>query len=455
MSGAGYEKIGKLHGKIYRGLRHLYPGGLETKKHLRELEKTQWLTADELEQWQFKKIKRMVTYAYENVPFYRERYESKDIHPEDIKSWKDFYALPFLTRQDINNNLEKLAAPQMKKKAFIETTSGSMGEPTRFYIDDSFWWWNAALEFRCRAWYGIEEGDRLAWIWGDKRDMLDWDWKSRLKASIMQQRFLNAYSMTEEKLRAYANMLVKWRPAIIRGYTSALELFARFIEAEGIRGIRPIIIETSAEKNADAQRELFEDIFGCDVVDCYAAREFGTIAYQCEEGGRHVCETRYPEIIVKDKPAQPGELGEVVVTSMTQFTMPFIRYKNGDMAIFDSKPCPCGRGMPVFQEIVGRIRDFLVSANGQFINGGYFIRYFRQKQEVQRFQAHQFDKNYIEIKLITNMPVTQTWLDNTKTDIQERFGEDTEIVIKLVDEIALGPSGKHHVVISDVKPDFL
>lgn len=455
MSGANDKRRGKVHAGLYRGFRYFYPGGLETQRHLRELKKTQWLSPAELEQWQLKRIQHMVTYAYDNVPFYRERYGREDIHPGDIKSLKDFRALPFLTRQDINNNLEKLVAPRRRNNAFIETTSGSVGEPTRFYIDDSFWWWNAALEFRCREWYGIKEGDRLAWIWGDKRDMLDWDWKSRLKASIMQQRFLNAYSLTKEKMRAFAEMLVKWQPTIIRAYTSALELFARFIEFEGIRGIRPRIIETSAEKNADAQRELFESVFGCDVVDCYAAREFGTIAYQCEKGGRHICETRYPEIIVKDKPAQPGELGGVVITSMTQFTMPFIRYKNGDMAIFDPEPCQCGRGMPVFEEIVGRIRDFLVTANGQFINGGYFIRYFRQKPEVLRFQVYQPNKAHIEIRLITNIPVAAEWLENTKSEIQERFGEGTEIVIKLVDEIELGPSGKHHVVISDIKPDFL
>jgi phenylacetate-CoA ligase len=455
MSGAHYKKNGRLHATLYRGLRYLYPGGLETQRHLRELKKTQWLSRDNLERWQLKRIQNMVKYAYENVPFYREKYHRENIRPEDIKSFEDFKALPFLTREDINNNLEKMVAPQLRKKAFIETTSGSVGEPTRFYIDDSFWWWNAAFEFRCREWYGIKEGDRLAWIWGDKRDMLDWDWKSRLKASVMQQRFLNAYSLTEEKMRAFAEMLVRWQPTIIRAYTSALELFAQFIESEGIHGIRPRIIETSAEKNVDVQRELFEKVFHCDVVDCYAAREFATIAYECEEGGRHVCETRYPEIIVKDKPAQPGGLGGVVITSLTQFAMPFIRYKNGDMAIFNKEFCPCGREMPVFQEIVGRIRDFLVTANGQFINGGYFVRYFRQKPEVLRFQAHQYNRHYIEIKLITNTPVTQVWIDNIKAEIQARFGEGTDIIIQLVDKIELGPSGKHHVVISDIKPDFL
>jgi phenylacetate-CoA ligase len=343
----------------------------------------------------------------------------------------------------------------MRKTAFLETTSGSMGEPTRFYLDDSFWWWNAAFEFRGREWHGVDEGDRLAWIWGDKRDMLDWDWKSRLKAKIMQQRYLNAYSMTEEKLRAFAEMLRKWRPTIIRAYTSALELFAGFIKSEGIDDIHPSLIETCGEKNADAQRELFEEVFGCTVVDCYAAREFATISYECEKGRRHVCETRYPEIIVKDKSAQPGELGGVVITSLTQFTMPFIRYKNGDMAIFDPEPCPCGRGMPVFHEIVGRIRDFLVTANGQFINGGYFIRYFRQKPEVSRYQVYQPNKEHIKIKIIAREPVTHAWADNTRSEIQSWFGEGTEISIKLVDKIELGPSGKHHIVISEIKPDFL
>lgn len=447
--------MGNIHAKVYRTLRYFWPGGFETQRHLGELKKMQWLSRDEIDHWQFDRIRHMVKYAYENVPFYRERYQREDIHPEDIKSLKDFQALPFLTKQDVNNNQERMVAPQMRKKAFINMTGGSTGESMRFYIDNSFWWWNAALEFRCREWYGVKEGDKLAWFWGDRRDMYDWNWRRRLKAFFTQQRYLNAFSLTEDKMKSFAEMLVRWRPTMMRAYGSVLVLFAQYIKTQGILDIRPKLIETTAEKITDSQRELFEEVFQCPVADCYTGREFGTIAYECKNGRLHVCETRYPEIIVKGKAAQPGEMGEVALTSLTQLTMPFIRYKNEDMAIIDPEPCPCGRGMPVFKEIVGRIMDFLVSADGQYISSAFLMSVFNTRPEVVRFQAYQPEKQQIDIRVVCNLPVSTVWLDEVKAEIQSRFGKATQVSIHIVDHIELTRAGKHRFIISDVKPDFL
>jgi len=447
--------MSNMHGWVYRNLRRLWPGGIETQKHLRELKKMQWLSHEEMEKWQLERIQHIVKYAYENIPFYRERYGREDIHPEDIRSFKDFQALPFLTKQDVNSNRESMVAPQMRKKAFINMTGGSTGESMRFYIDNSFWWWNQALEYRCRGWYGVKEGDKLAWCWGDSRDMYDWNWKRRLKAFITQQKYLNAYSLTEEKMRAFAEMLVEWRPIMVRAYVSALELFARYLKDRGIFDIRPKLIETTAEIITVYQRELFEEVFGCPVADCYTGREFGTIAYECEQGRLHVCETRFPEIIVKGRAARPGELGEVALTSLSQYTMPFIRYKNDDMAILDPEPCPCGRGTPVYKEIVGRIFDFLVSTEGKYIHSAYLMLVFNTKPEVVRFQAYQPDKRHLDIQVVCKEKVTEAWKDEVIAEIQSNFGKDIRVAIDIVDHIELTRAGKHRFVISDVKPDFL
>jgi phenylacetate-CoA ligase len=191
------------------------------------------------------------------------------------------------------------------------------------------------------------------------------------------------------------------------------------------------------------------------VADCYAGREFGTIAYECEKGRVHVCETRFPEIIVKGNAANPGEMGEVALTSLSQYTMPFIRYKNDDMAIMDPEPCPCGRGLPVFKEIVGRIMDFLVSTEGKYIHSGYLMLVFNTRPEVVRFQAYQRNKRHLDIQLVCKETVTAAWIDEVKAEIQSCFGKDILVTINIVDHIELTRAGKHRFVISDVKPDFL
>lgn len=443
-----------MYSTLYRTVRSFWPGALETRRHLRELERTQGLSRPELEALQFAKVQQLLKYAYEHVPYYRERYQREDIHPGDIKGLKDFQALPFLTKEDVNHHLDKLVVPHLRDKVQPNETGGSTGQPMRFFVEDSFWWWNAALEFRGRRWYGVREGDKMAWVWGAQRDMPGWSWQSRLKARIMQQRYLNAFGMTEAKMQAFAEMLVRWQPAMFRAYASALCLFAQYIKERGITGIRPRLIETTAEKVTGPQRELLEEVFHCPVADCYSARELATIAYQCKRGGLHVCETRYLEIVANGKIVQPGQLGEVVVTSLHQFAMPLIRYKIGDMGIYKADDCPCGLGLPVLREIVGRTHDFLVTADGQFVHGEFFAYTFRIKPEVVRYQVYQPDRKHLEVRLVCKQDVGSAWLEGVRDELQARFGEAMQISLQVVDDIELTPAGKHRFIISEVKPDF-
>jgi phenylacetate-CoA ligase len=447
----------KMYSAIYRTMRLFWSGGLETRRHLRELERTQWLSEDELRALQLAKIQQLVKHAYEHVPFYRERYQRAGIHPEDIKSLEDFHALPFLTREDEKNNLEALVAQNFPRHELYKTeTGGSTGEPIQFFVEGSFWWWNAANYLRGRVWHGVREGDKCAWFWGARKDMPDWSWRDRSRAQIKQERYLNAFGMTEEKMRDFANMLVRWQPVMFRGYPSALSLFARYIKEWGLTSIRPHYIETTSEKLSVPQRELLEEVFACKVADQYASREMGMIACPCERGGSHVCaDLRYLEVVADGKVVQPGQLGEVVVTSLTQFAMPFIRYKKGDMAIYEPGHCACGRHFPRLKEVVGRTNEFLVSADGQFVHSLFLAYVFRVKPEVVRYQVHQPDRKHLNIRLVCNQPVNSVWLDNVRAEIQARFGQETQVSIQVVDQIELTPVGKHRHIISEVKPDFI
>ena len=444
-----------MYSNLYRKMRLFYPGGLQKFRRSQELNKTEWFSPDELAAWQLPRLQHIVKYAYEHVPYYHEKYQQLGIQPDDIRSIKDIQSLPFLTRDDINNNLKKMVSPEKRKIAIPDATGGSTGQPIRFYRERAFSWWDNALEIRGRGWYGVSEGDKIAWIWGAARDMRNWNWKKRLGAKILREQYLNAFNMTEENMDSYAKMLIRWQPKMLRAYASALSLFAQYIQEKGITGIRPKLIETTAEKVTKPQRELFEETFNCPVVDWYTAREFGTIAFQCPVGSLHVVEPLYLEVIANDQPAQPGQMGEVVLTSTHQYAMPFIRYKLGDLAIYKPELCSCGRGLPVLSEVVGRTQDFLVTTNGLFVHGGFFHQAFRQWPEIHRYQVYQADKQHLDVRLVCKTEVDDDWLDMVHKEIKHRFGEEMNISINLVDDFKLTPAGKHLSVISDVKPDFI
>ena len=445
-----------MYPAIYRTMRLFWPGGLETRRYLRELERTQWLSEDELQALQLAKIQRLVKHAYEHVPFYRERYQRAGIHPEDIRSLEDFQALPFLTREDVKSNLEALVAENVPRHKLVKwETGGSTGEPIHFFFERSFWWQNAAILFRLRGWHGVREGEKIAWFWGAVADMPDWSWRRRLRSRILRERYLNAFSMTEEKMRDYADMLICWQPKMLKGYPSALSLFARYVKEWGITNIRPDYIETTSEKLLVPQRELLKEVFGSKIADQYSSREIGVMACPCEMGSLHVCaEMRYLEIVADGKVVQPGHMGEVVVTSLDQFAMPFIRYRKGDMAVSEPGHCPCGRKLPRLKEVVGRTNEFLVSADGQFVHSLALAYVFRVKPEVVRYQVHQPDRKHLNVRVVCNQPVDSAWLDNVRTEIQARFGQETQVSIHVVDQIELTPVGKHRHIISEVKPDF-
>lgn len=441
-----------VYERAYRILRRLWHGGPATRRHGRELERTQWLSRPELEAWQFEKVKDLIRHAYERVPFYRERYQREGFDPRDIKSWADFQSLPFLTREDITGRLDDLVARPWRGPLQAEWTGGSTGHPLHFYVEDDFWWWNAALEIRGRGWHGIREGEKIAWAWGSPRDLPRPGLKDRMKARLKRQRFLDADRLTVPGMEVFAQTLLRWRPAMIRAYPSTLTLFARFLRDRGIVGIRPRLVETSAEKVSEPQRRLFEEVFGCPVADCYSGRELGTIAYTCDKGSLHVCETRLLETIADEKTVQPGVMGEIAITSLHQYAMPLIRYKNGDLGVYETAGCPCGRGLPALREVVGRINDMLVTDTGAFVHTGFLDYRFSLRPDILRYQVYQPSVRRLEVRLVCRKSVSEAWREELRGELQARFGPTVEILIRVVDDIPLTPAGKHRVVISDAGP---
>ena len=116
-----------VYSAAFRRLRRFYPGGSTYYAHQRLLERTQWLSPEELAAWQLLGLQGIVKHAYENVPFYRDLYGRVGAEPGDIRSIEDFEALPFLTREDVREHLEEMVAPSLRDQALPNSTGGSTG----------------------------------------------------------------------------------------------------------------------------------------------------------------------------------------------------------------------------------------------------------------------------------------------------------------------------------------
>jgi phenylacetate-CoA ligase len=408
-----------------------------------------------LQELELHKIKRLVTHAYAHVPFYRQHLQEAGVHPDDIKTLDDFRQIPAITKQDIKRDPELfIASNAPRSRMQAGTTGGSTGEPLKFYHtpEETYWGWAATL--RNRTWFGFEEGRRQAWIWGRSIDV-PFSRSEQLQAWLRRQKWLNSYDMGEEKMEAFADTLVRFQPEFIFGYVSSLCLFAEYLKKRGITEIRPRAVQTAAEKLHDFERELIEGVFGCPVVDHYASMEIGVIAAQCLAGGMHVAsEIRYLEVITDGRPAEPGEMGELVITNLVGFAMPFIRYKTGDLAIIEGQPCSCGRGLPLLREVVGRTTNFFQMPSGRLISGLYWSRVRRQVPGIKRFRAHQSSVDHIEVIYEVEDGFNGDLLEAKRQEVLSHLGEPINLSFRRVERIPLTSAGKHLFSTSDIPVDF-
>lgn len=429
-------------------------------KYLRELELTQWLSTEEIKNLQWQKLKNLLEYAYINVPYYRRVFERLNMSPADITGPADFRELPVLDKGTITDNLSDIVSSSYNKRDLLKnSTGGSTGVNLRFFSDRKEVPFVQALVLRNDRWGGLELGDKHALLWGSPFDMSrQKKLKNQIYNRIRRLLFLSSYDLSEEVMYKYAKKLLQYKPKIIIGYSSALYLFAKFLEENKIENINPKSIISSAEVLYGYQRELIESVFECKIFNRYGSREIAAIAQESSEhSGMHInAEHVYVECLKEDgEPAVHGERGELIITDLDNYGMPFIRYRIGDVGVLSDRKCNCGRGLPILEKVEGRTFDIIVGTNGRHFDGHFFSILLRTAVEgIKQFQVVQESKSEINIKIVVDEVFKTDYIDMLTNKIHEYCGEDMKVNFDIVDEIQPTKSGKFRFVISKVPPDF-
>lgn len=442
-----------MYGQLYRLMRMARPRELHSLRYSRELERNQWLGLDQLENIAWRRLKKLLAHAYANVPFYRDRFRQVGLTPADIETKADFCRIPLLSKDDIRAHEDDLVALNYARSHMQrDTTSGSTGTPIAVYHDHHYIPLENAAFTRLRRWFGVEPGDKAAWIWGRRDDLPADTWSARLITGLKRERWLNAFRVSEEEMHRFAEMLVAWQPDFLVGYATSVYLFARYVLSQQITGIRPKGVETTAGTLWPQERQTIAEAFGCQVFDRYGSHETGHIGAECEYANMHIaCDVCYVEILSGGKPASPGEIGEIVATPFYSYGMPLIRYRLGDVGVWDTEVCPCGRGLPVMGEIVGRTNSIITLPSGKFWYGGIFLTILEDILEIQQFRVHQPATDELVITLQKGNGFSQETVDLVRTRTVEMLGpEPVEVSILVTDEMQPTNSGKYLVTTSDV-----
>lgn len=441
-----------------RFLLPVYEQGLRrrnTLRYLRLLEEQQWLSLAEIREIQWRKLMALLRHAEKRVPFYRNRFRAAGLSARSIDSPDQFRRLPPLTKEDIRRNQTALVAEGVSPESLhASATAGSTGEPIHFGYDHDSYEWRVAAAARADRWAGWDWGCRQFYIWGASPVPASWlkGMKKALHSRLQNMTFVNSYDFTDDVLRDYVRRLNRCRPRVVVGYTNALYEFARFCDQHSLAVWQPEGVIPTAESLYPSQRELVGKVFRAGVFDRYGCREMMNVAAECDRHmGLHLnADNLYVELQNDGVPLGAGELGEVIATDLNNYSMPFIRYQNGDLAVAAREPCSCGRGLPLLERVEGRVLDVIVTPDGRYVPGEFFFHLLQFSSGIKRFQVSQDEAYAVTVRIVPDRDFDRSALDEIHRLVRERLGHEAEVSLELVDDIPRTKGGKLRVTTSEV-----
>jgi phenylacetate-CoA ligase len=404
--------------------------------HRRFLEESQWWPREKQLEFQWQELKALLARCYQHVPYWRDTFTSLNMRPEDIRTFDDFRRLPVTRKHDIRAHKDRMIADDHRGRLWSKLT---------------------ACWKRGYAWAGCEDGMRQLWLWGvmlNKKSALR-EWKERIHYFVMRKQYFVSHGMDDGTKAACIRAMNRFRPDIVVAYTNPLFVLAQYVQQNGGLRSKPKAVITGAEKVYDVQRRVIEQAFGCEVFDTYGCREVMLIGAECKEhSGLHQnVENLVVEVLREDgSVASPGEQGELVVTDLHNFGMPLIRYANEDLAVPSERTsCPCGRTLPLLENVVGRTLDVIRTPEGKDVSGEFLATVMLDKMGIDRYRFTQERIDYMLCEMVKNSRYVDHEGQQIEAQVAKMIGPSMRVEYRFVTDIPVTRTGKFRLTVSLVK----
>ncbi len=418
-------------------------------------------------------LRYVVRAAYRDVPVYKKRWSEAACNPLNVGGREDLALLPITTKAQLLSEYPSGAVRRDvdPAKCHSRFTSGSTGLPFAVLYSTSERWFRKAALLRAFA-----RCVRLPWPLritevgtgpnqrpqprGPLREVSSAGLAKLRPFTIERVSRMDAVARQADQLRAA-------RAHVVTGHPSLLELIAGELVQRGGDWDRPRIVISRGEVLTADARALFARAFGCPVVDFYNCEEIGNISWQCPEHGdrMHVNhDLCWLEAVDDDgRVVGDGAAGRVVVTSLYNVTMPFVRYLLDDqVAIVSRGRCACGYAGTTLSLVQGRAEEFVVLPNGErrsprvvdslvatAVLGGPAKVDRLELRGVLRYQIVQEAPDRFTVRVLAPPSVRAALPGAIQTALA---GLDPTIrcAVEFVDDLPLEPSGKRRAIISRV-----
>jgi phenylacetate-CoA ligase len=332
---------------------------------LDEVIKQRGLNSEMLAEFQTSRLKTVLEYAYQTIPFSHRKYDSVGFHPDQFRSLEDIGRIPLLTKRGLREtNLSELCDPRGNEKALELATSGSSGSPIRVCRSESSMWLFSA--YNLSLYYEWCQGKPFAnvlYFIDPTSHTIDYALGEQLRATVGEDRIQSAFA----PLTFQQELVLELQPEFISSYPTTMRNIAGWFDRRGETISSLKLLHLTSESIDPLTRRMLMRVFpDARIVESYTSTEAGLVGYSClTDRGFHVTETQVYAEIIDEKGAPTKSTGRIVVTDLTNRSTPIIRYVGlDDYCRWAQDPCGCKTPNRRIAEMEGRLIDSIVLANG-------------------------------------------------------------------------------------------
>ena len=438
---------------------YLYWRGAEKRAHT-------W-SRERIRETQWRKLKAMLSYAYETIPFHRDRFKEAGITPASIKTPDDLGLIPIMTKADIRQNFPDRLVVQGKKfkEWHLGQTSGSTADSMHYIRPDNAHrrslYYNVFLRAsgitnapvvvfstpHCTAGTCSLVEDPKLHISKIRKIPLFKHLDNMIPLPSNQK---NILAPSDTYMKALVGHLHDLPDSIMIVDPVYLASFVEFLQKSGIKAPAVRSIITTYELLTGSFKDRFREVLGCDTYTSYAGSELLDVANECEHHRLHVVpDNAWVEVLRGGRQVGPGEIGKAVLTDLGNFNMPFIRYDIGDLLEVGDDKCPCGRNTDTLAACHGRTRDVIPLPSGGFVTPLQADAIFRGVRGVAFYQLVQLSPETYRISVMPRGSDADVDTEEILQRCRKMFGATPRYNIKCVDTIKPERSLKYRFVYSE------
>jgi len=428
------------------------------KQECQNLQERESWTADQWQVYTEQQLRSLLRTTFQ-APYYQRLWAEIGFVPQAVETFtvQDIVQLPVLEKSTARDDPEGLLVGGKPQRGYLVIhTSGSSGAPVKTYRRSSERQLGFAFRDRACRFAGIAYELPRA-TFGGRISVPDPNSKGPFHRYNFAERqvYLSAFHLRPENAPQYVDALNRHRIQWFTGYGYSIFELAQMILEQNLKAPRLKAVITTSEKVTPFMRSTIEEAFSTKVYEEYGAVEDVLYVCECEYGNMHINpDAGILEVVDENyQPVEPGQEGEVLGTGFIRFAQPMIRYRIGDRAIISPDPCPCGRQMPVLQEVIGRLEDTVYGPDGRRMVRFHGI--FTDQPNIREGQVIQESLTHIRVRVVPKSGFGPSDKQDIIYRIQQRLTDKVKVTLELIPHIERTSHGKFRAVVSNLSEEEL